>query len=493
MVVSLFAVSAVPTVSAKPAAETNAPSGSGPLITGPIKGGEKGYPFGAYFGDIRNIGYVEEEYFLEGTAVRYVSSEELTADGKWNIKGVSSAPYKTRILVRRPGDPARFNGTVLVEWTNVSFGFDYNLVDTKGLYTNGFAYAAVSTQPAGIEGFPSLPRGLKAWDKERYGSLVIPDEAVSFDIFTQAARAIGPNRGTESRGVDPMGGLAVKKLIAAGASQSGSRVLAYTNGVQPLSHAFDALMPALCAGMASDFAADMVHPDSGTGDRGHSRTIRAMVRDDLGVPVLQFNTQTEALFYFFQRQSDTDTFRSWEIAGASHMPARLTEVSRKIWERDGMTDPTRVFWNIPRMSEVEWHYAFDAALVYVNNWINGDPPPPRMPPVQVKNRDYIYDQDGNVTGGIRLPDMEAPVGRYVAGPAYPLIGYTVPFSPERLRQLYPTQNDYVAKVTAAANAARDAGIILPEAVDEFIQAATRAPVPEALPVEIKTDERRTSR
>jgi hypothetical protein len=38
-------------------------------MIGPIKGGEKGYPFGAYFGDIRNIGYAEEEYFIRAEGI----------------------------------------------------------------------------------------------------------------------------------------------------------------------------------------------------------------------------------------------------------------------------------------------------------------------------------------------------------------------------------------------------------------------------------------
>ena len=32
--------------------------------------------------------------------------------------------YKTRIVVRRPRLRARFNGTVILEWQNVSAGFD---------------------------------------------------------------------------------------------------------------------------------------------------------------------------------------------------------------------------------------------------------------------------------------------------------------------------------------------------------------------------------
>ena len=35
-----------------------------------------------------------------------------------------SAPYRTRIVVVRPQDPTQFNGTVVLEWLNVSSGFD---------------------------------------------------------------------------------------------------------------------------------------------------------------------------------------------------------------------------------------------------------------------------------------------------------------------------------------------------------------------------------
>ena len=35
-----------------------------------------------------------------------------------------TADYTNRAIVRRPADPAKFNGTVLVEWLNVSGGAD---------------------------------------------------------------------------------------------------------------------------------------------------------------------------------------------------------------------------------------------------------------------------------------------------------------------------------------------------------------------------------
>ena len=95
-----------------------------PVVTGPITGGTRGWPFGKPLVDLAAYGYQEDEFFLEGTAVRYgpAAGTELGRDGKWQVEPVESAPYKTRIIVIRPTDPAQFNGTVLVSWNNVSAG-----------------------------------------------------------------------------------------------------------------------------------------------------------------------------------------------------------------------------------------------------------------------------------------------------------------------------------------------------------------------------------
>src|SRR3954471_14479631 len=64
-------------------------------------------------------GYIEEEFFIDGHANRYNTPAQTTG----TIID-SDHPYKTRIVVRRPADAKRFNGTVLVEWYNVTNGFD---------------------------------------------------------------------------------------------------------------------------------------------------------------------------------------------------------------------------------------------------------------------------------------------------------------------------------------------------------------------------------
>jgi hypothetical protein len=74
--------------------------------------------------DLEPLGYSTEEFFVSGTASSYKLGAEPTADGHWNAVAAESAPYATRIVVVKPTDTSKFNGTVVVEWLNVSAGAD---------------------------------------------------------------------------------------------------------------------------------------------------------------------------------------------------------------------------------------------------------------------------------------------------------------------------------------------------------------------------------
>lgn len=70
-----------------------------------------GRPFGATSINLPSRGYVEEEFLVRGLANRYrIKDPQATAE----VVDRGHA-YSTRILVRRPTNPARFNGVVLVE------------------------------------------------------------------------------------------------------------------------------------------------------------------------------------------------------------------------------------------------------------------------------------------------------------------------------------------------------------------------------------------
>ena len=71
--------------------------------------------------DLGSDGYTEQEFFFSGSASRYtVSTGQLTTATVVD----TGHPYKTRMVVRRPVKAKNFNGTVLVEWYNVTVGFD---------------------------------------------------------------------------------------------------------------------------------------------------------------------------------------------------------------------------------------------------------------------------------------------------------------------------------------------------------------------------------
>jgi hypothetical protein len=440
-------------------------------ITEPITGGAHGRPFGAALPDLVALGYREDEYLVSGEAVRYRPAEPLSPDGRWTVRPTSRVRFHTRVLVRCPADPARFTGTVVVEWLNVSAGFDVSFA-CPGTLTDGLAHVGVSAQPLGVHGFPSDPHGLRHWDPDRYGALDVPDDAVGYDILTQVAGAL------REAGSPLLRGCRARRLILVGVSQSGTRVLAYANGVQPRTGAFDALVPVVCAGMAADFDPATAHPDRAAGDRGHSRSLRTRVRDDLATSVFALDTETEALHHAPYRRPDTGRYRHWEIAGAAHAPAAQLAAITAVTERDGVPTPA---WTGPEPSRVEWLPTFDAIVVHLGRWLDDGRPPPIQPPIELtaNGAQLARDEHGNARGGVRLPELEVPVATYRGtDPDARLGGRTTPFPPDKLARLYPDHAGYVRQVEAAAQAAVEAGVILPVRAAAYARAAEHAPVPE---------------
>lgn len=413
-------------------------------LSGPITGGERGAPFAAV--NVADRGYLTEEYFLEGEATAYeLASGTHSADGRWQTRASGQkAGFKTRLLVVRPKDAAAFNGTVIVFWLNVTAGFELGSASDEAL--RGYAWVGVSAQKVGVHGFPQNPGGLKAWDPKRYGSLEHPGDAYSYDIFTQVASAMGPDR--DRQGLDPMGGLDVDRLIAAGASQSAARLRTYINGVHPLTEVFDGFLPFIDFGGIVPFASER-----GGGRRGRSL---ASVRSDLDVPVIVVNSETELNSYYPVREPDSDRFRLWEVPGTSHVsvarPAERT-VDGSNW--------------------LSYTPVYQAAIRHLHLWIRDGVAPPKMPRVEMKagdpNPEVVRDEHGNARGGIRLPEVEAPTashsgfGTQREGTRFGfLYGAATDFDSEQLATLYPDSKHYLDAWNAALDSAIEQGMILPE-------------------------------
>jgi len=136
---------------------------------------------------LSQVGYVSEEFFIKGTATAYANVGPLGADGMWTVTPAETAEYKTRIVVFRPEKTKKFNGTVVVEWLNVSGGVDAApdwIAAHVELLREGYVYVGVSAQFVGVEGGSSpigLNLSLKAVSPARYGSLSHPGDDYSFD------------------------------------------------------------------------------------------------------------------------------------------------------------------------------------------------------------------------------------------------------------------------------------------------------------------------
>ena len=147
------------TISAPPKATYPAEA----TLTGPITVGHVVEPLSGLPLDLAADGYVEQEFFASGTATAFTATSAPN-DGKWTIAPAATAPYRTRILVRRPTDPARFNGTVVVEWLNVSAGEsdpDWDYLNPE-LTRDGYAYVGVSAQALAVNGGTPLLGSLSA-------------------------------------------------------------------------------------------------------------------------------------------------------------------------------------------------------------------------------------------------------------------------------------------------------------------------------------------
>jgi hypothetical protein len=108
-------------------------------------------------------GFVQQEFFLSGTATSYIMDGTFPEDGRATVEPGDKAPFVTRILLRRPASLADFNGTVVVEWMNVTGGTDaapdFSFMH-RHLARAGYAWVGVSAQQVGIGGGPASPAAL---------------------------------------------------------------------------------------------------------------------------------------------------------------------------------------------------------------------------------------------------------------------------------------------------------------------------------------------
>ena len=422
------------TLGAQVTAQVPSPQVTGPVPpTAPPGDPSRGYTFFSAVQDLEAAGFVEEEYFIEGEASRY----DLPEDGSTGSVIDAGHAYRTRMVVRRPSSPERFNGAVLLEWQNVTAGYDLDALWSTNwphILREGYAWIGLSAQRVGVD-------QLRQWSPVRYGSLdvtaggTILDDALSYDIFSQAAKAV-----RAPSGIDVMGGLDVLYVIAIGASQSARFMTPYYNSVLPLAEpVFDGVALVVGGGV---------------------------VRSDLETPVFMILAETDVPSRVATRQPDTSTYRRWEVAGAAHSGYTGFVSRRPVIARDIGPQPFPEC-DAPPFSRVPFHYATNAAYDHLVRWAASGTPPPVAPPIELVSVDppiIARDAFGIALGGIRFADVDVPTAINTGvntGAAFcRLYGTHIPFTEETLRYLYPTPSEYVAAVNRVTNANLWAGFMV---------------------------------
>jgi hypothetical protein len=468
-----------------------------PKVVGPIAAdvGTKGHPLAAAVDPLKAAGYVEHELFVEGSAVVHGQAGTWGTDGRWAVSNQATVPYRTRVLVRRPIDPSRFDGTVVVSWLNVSGAFEIDPEWAQAgdeLMREGAVFVGVSAQTLGIDG----PLGARRWDPDRYADLTLPGDSLSYDVFSQVAKAI-----RTPKGVDLLGGLSTaRRLIASGQSQSAQRLVTYLNAFQPTTHMFDGFLLVSRFRGAAPLGRTLL-PQQGAldpdgSDASHpffpdplaallSGPPRAQVRADTTVPVFTVITETEAAQDAAVRRPDSALYRTWEVAGSSHVDATSTAATVAQLQRDFPKAPLSQIVDCAAPNTFPTRYALRAALHSLSSWVADGTPPATAPSLR---RDpatgaLVRDAAGNVLGGLRLPQIDVPTATHTGlsdddGYYCGLAGHSTPFSAADLAARYPTPTAYTDAVAAASAAAVSAGHLLPDDAAEIV-AASRGGATEA--------------
>ena len=208
---------------------------------------ENSYPFGAADRLVEPIrleeyGFEEHEYLLKGHSHVYEWKEGM----RYPEVRTESAPYGTRILVRRPSVPKDFHGVVVVELMNWASKYDRTIPGWGHCFdyylSRGIAWIGVAVRDVALEAMKRFdpiryreldfknpqPPELRGEPADSYGRCNIENEnGLIWDMLSQ----LGVLLKSDTK-ENPMYGFPVQKVMATGATAGD--LSAYLCGIHPL-------------------------------------------------------------------------------------------------------------------------------------------------------------------------------------------------------------------------------------------------------------------
>lgn len=481
-----------------------------PSVTGPIAdrgAADHAFDAAAFQAvpiDLAARGYREDEYFLKGTANVYQYRNVADAADS-AIEVLRHGPYTNRILVRKPTDPARFSGNVIIELLNATNNYDLPVFwsyDHDQFLARGDIWIGITSKPVAIA-------GLRKFSPARYAALswANPDpsqnaatcpvlysivggasyateDGLLWDILSQTASLVrSPLR------TNPLHGYAVKAVLAAGYSQSAIDLVPYIEAITPAIQGraiFDGYL--VGSGFGIQAPLNQCSPAPAAGDPRNILRSR-----NAAIIATQSQTDYRNARQAFRTDSDAsdDRYRYEEAAGPAHVVVDqvVSAANAADTHAAGGTTLVEDFATCAPsgpLSAYPGHYLLDAAFDQLEGWVRQGRTPPHAPLLQATGTPpalvTTLDSHGNGVGGVRAPEIDVPVATYTESTGggslnCSLSGHQVDFSRQTLKALYPSQLDYVARVAVDALRVNAQGFLTPEDTVQSVLAAIARKVP----------------
>jgi hypothetical protein len=430
--------------------------------------------------------YVEDEFLVSGEATVYNYATLPPRRGDI-VPLLPDLPYTTRIIVRRPADPAAFNGTVVVEWWNSTAGFDTAPVwDPSAEYfaRAGVVYVGITNSTTsighltgGCSTFGVLPPSCGT----RYATLEMSENGQAFEMVSQIANLLR----TETPDNPLYPEYPVEMLLHSGQSQQGGSMVTYASAfhfeandgyfVQAASSARPINFFDVCGTQQA-----LPFPDCTPRLEGDQRRVTR----DLPVPVYRVMTETDvARTLAATRQESTDLFRYYEVTGGAHVTVHenVEVIPAGIFGPTALTLEDFCSFPLNTLADgpVFGSHVYNAMWDNMQRAVRDGTESPEGALIETNDHGVIaLDDRGNGAGGIRPAEIQVPTGNYAPSnevdPALPgllqaignlfcvLSGTSEPFSQALLDELYPTHANYVHKVRAATAELAADGFLLEE-------------------------------
>ena len=446
---------------------------------------------------LADYGYVEDEYFMSGTANIYEEPEENKL-----VISTPDVPYTTRLLIRRPVDISKFSGNVVIEILNASANFDIDrdwILMWRHMVRHGDIYIGITSKGHVVD-------ALKKFDPVRYADInwanPTPDRPGpaerNFDYWKEYELGLYWDMQNDLakllRSDDPLNPIREygrNWLYLVGWSQSGSYLARTINtfarlpenrGAQPL---FDGYMD---TGSGAGNKAINSYSQGGRFKFGGMPSPSILVCEQ---PIMAVNTESEnrGTMWYGDFDEPECKFRTWQIPCSSH-DSKYTlldyyETLQEDLERAGIVLSWEGYIGEPMNTPYE--PIFCAALQALFNWVREGIPAPHAPKIEtvftsqptdktlalLANKKDVF---GNALGGVRYPTADCPTASYQSytdredGAIQMMFGQCMPFPPEMLKSLYGNLENYRVQAAISTDRAIACGWILPEDREFMIDA-----------------------